>query len=148
MTQTIYDAAGGQQAFLALAHAWHARCMADPIVSHAFSHGFQPQHTSRLAAYWAQALGGPNEYTDSMGSESLVIRMHSGNGEHREMDEQAQVCFALALDDAGIPDEPQLRSTLHLYFRWVTDRLAAHAESADGVPDGLAMAHWSWNGPL
>jgi hypothetical protein len=27
---TIYEAAGGQQAFLNLAHAWHARCTADP----------------------------------------------------------------------------------------------------------------------
>ncbi len=40
--------------------AWHDRVMADEIVSHAFSHGFHPQHTERLAAYWAEALGGPD----------------------------------------------------------------------------------------
>ena len=56
MTQTIYEMAGGRQAFLDLAHAWHARCLADPIVGHAFSHGFHPQHSERLyAAYWAEA---------------------------------------------------------------------------------------------
>jgi hypothetical protein len=69
MTQTIYDAAGGRQAFLALAHAWHARCLADPIVSHAFSHGYHPQHSERLAAYWAEALGGPSDYTASISDE-------------------------------------------------------------------------------
>ena len=37
--QTIFDAAGGEKALLRLAHAWHARCLADPVVSHAFSHG-------------------------------------------------------------------------------------------------------------
>ena len=59
MSQTIYEAAGGDQAFLNLAHAWHERCLADSVVSHAFSHGYHPQHTERLAAYWAEALGGP-----------------------------------------------------------------------------------------
>ena len=83
--------------------AWHAPCLADPVVSHAFSHGYHPQHTERLAAYWAEALGGPTDYTESMGDESRVVRMHSGNGEHVEMDERAQICFAQALDDAGIP---------------------------------------------
>jgi hypothetical protein len=28
------------------------------------------------------------------------------------MDERAQSCFAQALDDAGFPDDPRLRSTL------------------------------------
>ena len=148
MTQTVFEVAGGGQAFLALAHAWHARCLADPIVSHAFSHGFHPLHSERLAAYWAEALGGPTDYTESMGSESNVIRMHSGNGEHREMDERAQTCFAQALDDAGLPEDPQLRSTLKEYFRWATQRMSDHPESSDHVPDGLALARWSWNGPV
>jgi hypothetical protein len=37
--------------------AWHSRVMADELVSHAFSHGFHPQHSERLAASWAEALG-------------------------------------------------------------------------------------------
>lgn len=147
MTPTIYEAAGGRQAILDLAHAWHARCLADPIVSHAFSHGYHPQHTERLAAYWAEALGGPHDYTESMGSESMVIRMHAGNGEHQEMDERAQICFAQALDDAGIPDEPQLRAALKAYFRWATARMSGYPDSADAVPGGLPLAHWSWGGP-
>jgi hemoglobin len=147
MTETIYEAAGGKQAFFDLAHAWHTRCLADPIVSHAFSHGFHPQHTERLAAYWAEALGGPRDYSESMGGESGVIRMHSGHGEHQEMDDRAQTCFAQALDDAVIPDDPRLRSTLKAYFRWATDRMSHYPESADRVPDGLAVARWSWDGP-
>src|SRR5437016_7354635 len=120
MKLTIYEAAGGRQAFVALAHAWHARCLADPIVSHAFSHGYHPQHSERLAAYWAEALGGPSAYTESLGDETAVTRIHSGNGEHDEMDERAQVCFAAALDDAGLADDPRLRSTLQAYCRWAT----------------------------
>lgn len=148
MAQTIYEAAGGRPAFLALAHAWHARCLADSLVSHAFSHGYHPQHSERLAAYWAEALGGPPEYSESMGNETVVTRMHAGNGEHQEMDDLAQICFALALDDAGLPDEPRLRETLKAYFLWATRRMSEYPESADAVPDGLPMAKWSWDGPV
>lgn len=144
---TVYEAAGGRPAMLRLAEAWHQQCLADPVVSHAFSHGYHPQHTERLANYWAEALGGPEEYTASFGDESFVVRLHSGNGEHQEMDERAQVCFARALDDAHIPPDEPLRSTLKDYFRWATQNMAAYPRSSDSVPDDLRFARWSWNGP-
>ncbi len=148
MAQTIFEAAGGSEAFLKLAHAWHARCLADEVVSHAFSHGYHPQHSERLAAYWAEALGGPPDYTKSLGDQTSVTRMHSGKGEHQEMDERAQICFAQALDDANLPPDPRLRSTLKAYFRWATEAMSAHPNSADDVPSNLPLARWSWNGPV
>jgi hemoglobin len=147
MAGSIYDAVGGERVFIALAHAWHSRCLADPVVSHAFSHGYHPQHSERLAAYWAEALGGPPRYSSAMGDESTVVRMHSGNGAHVDMDERAQICFAQALDDAGLPDDPRLRSTLKAYFRWATEAMSAYPKSASDVPAGLARAQWSWDGP-
>lgn len=148
MTPSIYEVAGGRKAFIALAHAWHARCLADPIVSHAFSHGYHPHHSERLAAYWAEALGGPAEYTGLISDESSVVRLHSGKGEHGEMDERAQVCFAQALDDAGLPNDRRLRTALENYFRWATEAMAAYPTSADDVPVGLTVRRWSWEGPV
>ena len=55
---------------LKLAAAWHVRVLADEVVSHAFSHGYDPQHTERLAAYWIEALGGPEDYTRQFGDET------------------------------------------------------------------------------
>ena len=145
--ESVFEAAGGRQAFLALARAWHRRCLADPVVSHAFSHSDQhPQHVERLAAYWAEALGGPADYSDAMGSHSYVARLHAGNGEHEEMDLRAQACFALAVDDARLPEDERLRSTLQDYFRWATSLMAAYPDSADDVPADLPMPHWSWDG--
>jgi hemoglobin len=148
MEQTIYEAAGGRKAFLDLAHAWHARCLEDPVVSHAFSHGYHPQHAERLAAYWAEALGGPSDYTNSMGDQSFVVRLHSGNGKHEELDERAQTCFAQALDDAALPSDAALRETLKAYFRWATMAMGSYPDSAADVPLGLALPRWSWHGPV
>jgi hemoglobin len=83
--QTVFEAAGGNDGLRRLADAWHKRVMADDVVAHAFSHGFHPQHVERLAAYWAEALGGPTTYSDSYGDETTVVKMHSGNGEHDKM---------------------------------------------------------------
>jgi hemoglobin len=148
VTQSLFDAAGGSEGLLDLAHAWHARCLADPIVGHAFSHGFRSDHSERLAAYWSEALGGPPNYSASLGDESSVIRMHSGNGEHLEMDEAAQVCFEKALDDAQLPDDARLRSSLLDYFRWATATMSSCPHSADDVAADLSIAMWSWDGPV
>src|SRR3954451_5935118 len=107
--QTVFAAAGGGGGLTRLAGAWHARVMADEVVSHAFSHGFHPEHTARLAAYWSEALRGPSTYSENYGDESSVVRMHSGNGEHEEMDRRAIVCFAQALADTGLTTEPLRR---------------------------------------
>src|SRR5262249_5996442 len=82
--QTVFEAAGGNEGLRLLAYAWHKRVMADDVVAHAFSHGFHPQHVERLAAYWAEALGGPTTYSDSYGDETSVVRIHAGNGAHDE----------------------------------------------------------------
>jgi hemoglobin len=129
-----------------LAEAWHSRVMADEIVSHAFSHGFHPQHTERLAAYWAEALGGPTIYSDTYGDETSVVRTHSGNGLHEEMDRRAIACFDQALADVGLTAHP-LQRVLHDYFAWATTTtMARYHESADDVPQGLIIPRWSWEG--
>ena len=145
--QTVYEAAGGIDGLLRLARAWHARVMADEVVSHAFSHGYRPDHSERLAAYWAEALGGPAAYTGTYGDETSVVRIHSGNGAHEEMDRRAIDCFDQALGDAGLSGDDRLRQALHDYFAWATtSTMARYHRSADDVPDGLPIPHWSWAG--
>ena len=145
--QTVYEAAGGEEGLLRLARAWHARVMADDVVSHAFSHGFHPEHSERLAAYWAEALGGPRTYSDNYGDETSVVRIHSGNGPHEEMDRRAIACFDQAMTDVGLSESDPVRAVLHDYFAWATTTtMSRFHQSADDVPTGLRIPHWSWDG--
>lgn len=144
---SVFEAAGGTEGLCRLARAWHERVMADEVVSHAFSHGFHPDHVERLAAYWAEALGGPAAYTGSYGDETSVVKIHSGNGEHDEMNERAIACFDLALTDVGLDKDAALRQVLHDYFAWATTTtMYQYHRSADDVPDGLNIPRWSWDG--
>ena len=145
--QSVYEAAGGSEGLLRLAEAWHSRVLADEIVSHAFSHGFQPDHSERLAAYWAEALGGPASYSASYGDETSVVQIHSGNGEHAEMDQRGIACFDQAMADIGIVPAGSLGQVLHDFFAWATTTtMARYHESADDVPEGLSIPQWSWHG--
>jgi len=147
--QTVYEAAGGAGGLLRLANAWHDRVMADEVVSHAFSHGFHPKHGERLAAYWTESLGGPTTYSDCYGDETFVVRLHSGNGPHEEMDRRAIACFDQALVDAGLASDDRLQRVLHDYFAWATmTTMSRYHRSAEDVPDGLRIPRWSWDGLL
>ena len=145
--QSVYEAAGGGEGLLRLAEAWHARVMADEIVSHAFSHGLHPQHSERLAAYWAEALGGPTTYSDTHGDQTSVVRIHSGNGPHEEMDRRAIACFGQALEDVGLSAAEPVGQVLLDYFTWATTTtMSRYHESAADVPDALSIPRWSWDG--
>lgn len=145
---TVYDAAGGLGGLTRLAAAWHERVLVDPVVSHAFHGGTRPDHTERLAAYWAEALGGPPAYTSAYGDGTAVVRIHSGNGPTEEMDRRALACFDAALVDAGLARDDRLAGVLHDYFAWATSAvMGRYPDSADDVPDGLRIARWSWDGP-
>lgn len=145
--QTVYDSVGGRDGLVRLARAWHTRALEDEVVSHAFSHGYHPQHIERLAAYWGEALGGPTTYSNSYGDETSVVRIHSGNGPHEEMDRRAIACFDQALEDTGLARDERLRGVLHDYFAWATTTtMARYHYSKDDVPDGLPIPKWSWQG--
>jgi hemoglobin len=145
--QTIFEAAGGIDGMRRLAEAWHHRVMDDEVVAHAFSHGFNTDHVERLATYWAEALGGPPAYSGTYGDETTVVKIHSGNGIHDEMDRRAIACFDQALADVGLASNAPLRQALHDYFAWATmTTMARYYRSANDVPDGLTIPRWSWNG--
>ena len=145
--QTVFEAAGGIDGLRQLAGAWHRRVMADEVVAHAFCHGFHPLHVERLAAYWAEALGGPTAYSDSYGDETSVVRIHSGNGVHDEMDRRAIACFDQALADVALANDSALRQVLHDYFAWATTTTVFRYHHSDNdVPSGLSIPRWSWDG--
>ena len=129
-----------------LAHAWHERVLADEVVSHAFSHGFHPQHTERLAAYWAEALGGPTTFSERYGDETRSSACTAATDPTRRWTGGRSTCFDQALRRRRA--RPTSASgVLHDYFAWATTTtMARYHDSADDVPDGLTIPHWSWDG--
>jgi hemoglobin len=134
----LYHDLGGFDAILGVCRRWHALCIADPVAEHPFTHpGLHPQHEERLAAYLAEASGGPPLYTGGYGDESHVQRIHAGNGVHIDLDEVCLRLFDQALAECGVPAEPAAR--LSAYFRAAAEAMRRYGASADLVTDGLPL---------
>lgn len=148
MRPTLYEFAGGDDAFLRLAHAHHANCLADPVLNHPFSHaGQHPQHIERLAAYWAEVMGGPPRYSAECGDESGVLYMHSSIGEVGDLGDRFHACFMRALDDAALPDDPEFCAAMAAYMRAAVDNILVYAPIGSTVEPGLPLPRWGWDGP-
>ena len=147
MRPTLFAFAGGKPAFLALAAAHHARCLEDPELNHPFSHvGQHPQHVERLAAYWAEVMGGPRSYSQACGDQTDLLRMHAGNGDIGDLGERFVRCFDRAADDAELPVEPAFRAALHAYMCWAVDDVLAYSAQDAVVAPGAVMPRWGWDG--
>lgn len=144
---SLYEFAGGDPAFLALAAAHHTRCLADPALNHPFSHPDQhPQHVERLAAYWAEVLGGPPNYSRHCSDQSSMLQLHAGNGDMTDLGRRFVGCFIAAADDAGLPDDPEFRDALRAYMEWAVSEVLVLGPPDTTVRRGLPMPHWSWDG--
>jgi hemoglobin len=144
---TLFTFAGGEPAFRALAAAHHARCLADRELNHPFSRAdLDPEHVARLAAYWAEVMGGPPRYSQELGDQSGLLRMHAGNGDMGDLGRRFVTCFVAALDDARLPADVEFRAALRSYMEWAVDDVLAYSPVDAVVPEGRAVPRWSWDG--
>jgi hemoglobin len=146
MRPSLFDFAGGEPAFLALATAHHARCVADPELSHPFSHPDQhPQHVERLAAYWAEVLGGAPTYSQSCGTQAALAEMHCVDEDLSDLGRRFIGCFVAAMDDVNLPDDPQFRAAMRGYMVWAVERFTRYPRTEPAGSDDV-VPHWSWDG--
>jgi hemoglobin len=143
---SIFEFAGGEPAFLALAAAFHERCLQDPELNHPFSHTGNPQHIENLAAYWAEVFGGPARYSEAHGGQSAMLAIHAGHGAGDDYGPRFIACFMQAVDDVHLPDDSHFRATLHSYIEWATQEVLSYSPQGSQVQDGLSVPRWSWNG--
>jgi len=142
----MFEFAGGEPAFLALAAAHHQRCLDDPVLNHPFSHPGHPQHVERLAGYWAEVFGGPPLYSQVSDGHSWMLYLHAGTGADEDLGLRFVACFVAAADDAGLPDDAEFRQGLRAYMEWAVAEVTSYSPRGSTVPPELGMPHWSWDG--
>jgi hemoglobin len=142
----MYEFAGGDPAFLALATAFHARCLEDPVLAHPFSHPGNPDHVARLADYWGEVLGGPPRYSTSHRGHSAMLEIHARQGADDELGRRFVRAFVQAADDAALPDDPVFREGLRAYMEWAVAEVLSYSPEDSVVDTDLPVPHWGWEG--
>ena len=143
-TSTLYEWAGGQEAFDRLINAFYDRVEADDLISPLFPGGVSKEHRRNVTAWWCEVLGGPARYTEELGGYERMVDKHRDLAITPEQRFRFASLMSLAADDAGLPADPEFRSAFVAYLEWGT-RLAMHNSQPDAdVVEHAPVPRWGW----
>jgi hemoglobin len=64
---TLYEWAGGRDAFDRMINAFYDRVEQDELLSPFFPGGVHEEHRRNVATWWSEVFGGPAAYTEQLG---------------------------------------------------------------------------------
>ncbi|SNY48593.1 globin domain-containing protein [Paractinoplanes atraurantiacus] len=137
---SLFEAAGGAPAMLALAGDFHERCLADPVLEHPFSNRLNPDHVRHLAEYWGEVFGGPPVFSTEHGGHIAMLRLHANQGAYGDIGDRFIACFDAAAE-ATIAD-PAARRAMSAYIRHATAEVMSYSPRDAVVPPTAPMPRW------
>jgi hemoglobin len=140
---TLYEWVGGIDALRRLTQSFYQRVPADPTLAPVFAH-MNPDHARHVAAFLAEVLGGPAEYSRQYGGHANMIRQHL----NRHLTHaQRRAWIALLLDTAdelALPDDPEFRSALVGYLEWGSRLAVINSQAGAQAVEDAPMPRWGW----
>jgi hemoglobin len=141
---TLYEWAGGGEAFERLINAFYDRVEHDELIAPLFGGGVSAEHRDHVIAWWSEVFGGPARYTEQLGGYEAMVAKHRDLAITPEQRFRFASMMSLAADDAGLPDDPEFRSAFMAYVEWGT-RLAQHnSQPGADVAPHAPVPRWGW----
>ena len=141
---SLFEWAGGGDAFRRLIDAFYDRVEADETLSPFFPGGVSEEHRAHVTAWWSEVMGGPDSYTRELGGYENMLARHRDLGIAPQQRARFVSLMSLAADDAGLPEDPEFRSALMAYLEWGT-RLAMHnSQPGAAVAPHAPVPRWGW----
>lgn len=144
---TLAEWAGGSGMLRRLTARFYARIAADPLLGPVFAE-MSPQHSTFVASFLSEVLGGDAAYSAGGGSHARMIRRHMGRHLTEEQRRRWMNLMFDTCDEVGLPTDPEFRASFAGYLEWGT-RLAV-MNSRDDAPEPdpvLPMPRWTWSSP-
>jgi hemoglobin len=141
---TLYEWAGGEDAFARLIDAFYDRVEADELLSPFFPGGVSAEHRHHVTAWWREVFGGPSRYSEELGGYERMLAHHVGLGISAEQRHRFVSLMSLAADDAGLPADPEFRSALLAYAEWGTRLAMGNSQPGAEVAEHAPVPRWGW----
>jgi len=142
-TPTLYEWAGGAEAFDRLTVRFYERVRADEIVGALFA-DMPDDHPHHVALWLAEVFHGPTTYSERHGGYHHMLAMHLGKGITPEQRRQWVNLLSAAADDVGMPGDPEFRSALMAYAEWGSRLALENSQPGADPPREAPMPHWGW----
>ena len=140
---TLYNWLGGIDALNRLTTRFYERVRDNAVLAPIFAH-MNGEHPRHVAAFLAEVLGGPAEYSASHGGHPHMIQQHL----NRHLSQsQRREWVALLLDTADelqMPDDPEFRSALVGYLEWGSRLAVINSQAGATVDQDAPMPKWGW----
>jgi hemoglobin len=141
---TLYEWAGGAEAFDRMINAFYDRVEQDDQLSVFFPDGVHEEHRHNVAAWWSEVFGGPSMYTEQLGGYERMLSKHIGLGITPEERLRFATLMSLAADDAELPSDPEFRSALVAYLEWGTRLAFANSQDEAEIVEHAPVPRWGW----
>lgn len=141
---TLFEWAGGMQAFEKLFDQFYDKVLADELLEPVFRH-MSSQHRLHVAHFVAEVLGGPKTYSEEEGSHFIMISKHLQKYLTEAHRKRWMELLLLTADELSLPDDPEFRSAFMAYLEWGT-RIAVINSKTDETtePADAPMPEWGW----
>jgi truncated hemoglobin YjbI len=116
----------------------------DPLLAPLFA-TMSADHPERVAAWLGEVFGGPKRYSQHYGGYPRMISQHLD----KEITEDKRARWVELLQqsagDAGMPNDPEFRSTFGAYIEWGSRLAVENSQSGAQPPEHMPMPHWDWH---
>jgi hemoglobin len=141
---SLYEWAGGGEAFKRLINAFYDRVERDDLLSGLFPGGVREEHRVHVIAWWSEVFGGPARYTEELGGYERMLGKHRGLGITPEQRFRFASLMSHAADDAGLPGDPEFRSAFMAYVEWGTRLALGNSQPDAAVVEHAPVPRWGW----
>lgn len=140
---TLYEWLGGIDALKRLTVRFYEHVRADDLLGPVFMH-MGADHPAHVAAFLAEVLGGPDDYSREHGGHPQMIRHHLNR--HLGQDQRRRWVGLLleTADELGMPDDPEFRSALVGYLEWGSRLAVINSQAGASVDADAPMPKWGW----
>jgi truncated hemoglobin YjbI/quinol monooxygenase YgiN len=140
---SLYEWAGGMPALERLTRLFYERVPADDLIGPLFAH-MDDEHPQHVAMWLAEVFGGPDRYTRQRGGYPAMLGHHLGKAITEAQRRRWVALLVDALDDAGLPDDPEFRAAFVGYVEWGTRLAMANSRPGAQVARSAPVPHWGW----
>ena len=142
-TPTLYEWAGGSEAFERLTTAFYEKVKRDDLLEPIFR-GMDRRHPHHVAVWLAEVCGGPPLYTEEHGGYPHMLSKHRDLAITEPHRRRWVSLICDAADDVGLPSDPEFRSAFVAYLEWGTWLALHNSQPGAKVATHAPVPRWGW----
>ena len=140
---SLYEWAGGLEAFERLTEAFYREVVKDPLLEPLFA-GMDPGHPRYVAMWLAEVFGGPAAYSEQRGGYPHMLGRHLGKAITEPQRRRWVNLLMDAADEVGLPSDPEFRAAFAGYIEWGTRLAVQNSQPGARPPQQAPVPKWGW----